>query len=81
VPPARSRYLDASGLQAAMPGATYIALPDATPMDAMAVCRPQGAETLAAEGEDDAICRGDAAAREHSHAELANRIAEALGAR
>jgi predicted dienelactone hydrolase len=76
-----ARYLDALGLQAAMPGATYIALPDASPMDAMAVCRPLGAEILAAEGEDDAICRGNAAAREHAHAELATRIAEALGAR
>jgi predicted dienelactone hydrolase len=76
-----ARYLDASGLQAAMPGAPCIALPDASPMDAMAACKPQGAEILAAEGEDDAICRGDAAAREHAHVELATRIAEALGAR
>ena len=74
-------YLDASGLQAALPGATYATLPDATPFSAMATCTPGGAEILAAEGEDDAICREDPAARERTHARLADMIAEALGPR
>ena len=70
-------YLDASGLRAALPGATYAALPEATPFSAMATCKPEGAEILAAEGEDDAICREDGAARERSHARLADMIADA----
>jgi hypothetical protein len=47
----------------------------------MATCKPRGAEILAAEGEDDAICREDRAQREHTHAGLADLIAEALRAR
>jgi predicted dienelactone hydrolase len=72
-------FLDASGLKAA--GVSYTALPGATPFSAMAACRPHGAEILAEEGEDDAICREDATARDRTHARLADMIAEALATR
>ncbi len=74
-------HLDAASLQAALPGATYAALPDATPFSAMATCTPRGAEILTSEGEDDAICREDPAARERTHARLADMIAGALAPR
>jgi predicted dienelactone hydrolase len=69
---------DASGLQTAIPGATYAAVPDATSFSAMAACKPQGADILLAEGEDDAICHEDARARERTHARLAIVIVDAL---
>ena len=74
-------HLDAASLQVALPGATYAALPDATPFSAMASCTSRGAEILNSEGEDDAICREDAAARERTHARLADMIAGALAPR
>jgi predicted dienelactone hydrolase len=71
--------LDASGLQGAIPGATYAAVPDATQFSAMAACTPQGAEILLEEGEDDAICSEAGPARERTHARLAEMIADAIG--
>ena len=73
--------LDAAPSQAALPGATYATLPDATPFSAMATCTPRGAEILTSEGEDDTICREDPAARERTHARLADMIAGALAPR
>jgi predicted dienelactone hydrolase len=70
-------FLDASGLQAE--GVAYTALAGATPFSAMAACQPHGAGILAEEGEDDEICREDAALRERTHARLADMIAEAVG--
>lgn len=75
VPP----YLDASGLQA--DGVSYSALPEATAFSAMAMCQPRGGRILAAEGEDDTICKEDGAARSLAHARLADMIAEALKSR
>lgn len=72
-------YLDASGLPASLPGATYATLEGATPFSAMAACTTKGAAILAAEGEDDAICGEPGAARERTHERLAGMIAEALG--
>jgi predicted dienelactone hydrolase len=77
-PGASAPGLDASGLHAAIPGATYASLPDATPFSAMAACTPHGAEILRAEGEDDAICAEDGPARERTHARLAEMIAGAI---
>ena len=74
-------YLDASAMQASLPDVSYATLPDATPFSAMATCTTEGAEILASEGEDDAICREDAAERGRAHARLADMIAEAVGAR
>lgn len=73
-------YLDASGLQALLPGARYVTFPEAGPFSAMAVCKPKGAAILAEEGEDDSICREEAEARTQLHARLAGMIDEALSA-
>lgn len=72
-------FLATSGLRAALPGATAVSLPDATMMSAMATCTPRGGVILAEEGEDDAICREDAATRNRIHAALADAIAAELG--
>jgi predicted dienelactone hydrolase len=77
-PGAIAPALDASGLQRVVPGATYAAVPDATPFSAMATCKPEGAMLLLAEGEDDAICSDPAAARERIHTSLAETIADAI---
>jgi predicted dienelactone hydrolase len=70
---------DASGLLAAIPGATYTVVPEATPFSAMAVCRPQGAAILLDEGEDATICAEPPLERERIHARLAAMIADRLG--
>lgn len=71
--------LDASGLEGAIPGATFAALPGATPLSAMAVCKPKGAAILSEEGEDDAICAEAGPARDSVHTRLAGMIADAIG--
>jgi len=70
--------LDASGLHSTIPGATFAAVPDATPFSAMAACKPQGAAILSAEGEDDAICGEAGPARDGTHTRLAEMIADAI---
>jgi predicted dienelactone hydrolase len=71
-------HLDASEVPASLPGATYVTLPGATSLSAMATCKPGGAEILLAEGEDDAICREGPSLRDRAHAWLADLIAGAV---
>ena len=71
--------LRAAELGAAIPGARYRAIPDATPFSAFASCKPEGAAILEEEGESGAICR-ESSGRERDaiHAELAASIADGL---
>ncbi len=71
--------LDASAAAAQIPDGRYETLPDATTFSAFDQCTPQGAAILAADGDDELLCRdGGFRPREQIHAQLVSMIAGEL---
>jgi predicted dienelactone hydrolase len=72
--------LDASVLNSRLSGASYQAIPDASPFSAFSECGPKAKSILAEEGEDEAICGdGGQRSRKDIHSELGQAIERALG--
>ena len=70
--------LDASVLATKIPGARYVAIPNAPPFSSFPDCTPKGAMILAGSGGEAGLCAHSGPAREAAHAAVAAAILDAL---